>query len=79
MVQIKTFHYEWDLNNWLEENDGKINVADIKLAVSASNTLNFMVIYRTIPDWMQIQTFDNSKHNNEEIRYFDDYDVVLNG
>ena len=79
MVQIKTFHYEWDLNNWLEENDGKINVADIKLAVSASNTKNFMVIYRTNPDWMQVQTFDNFKHKDEEVKYFDDYDVVLNG
>ena len=78
MVQIKTFHYEWDLNNWLEENDGKINVADIKLAVSASNTKNFMVIYRTNPDWMQPPTFDNSKRKGEDVKYFDDYDVVLN-
>ena len=79
MVQIKTFHYEWDLNNWLEENDGKINVADIKLTASASNTLTFMVIYRTNPDWMQLPTFNNFKHKDEDVKYFDDYDVVLNG
>ena len=79
MVQVKIFNYEWDLNDWLEENDDKINVADIKLAVSASNTKNFMVIYRTHPDWMQPQTFNNFKHKDEDVKYFDDYDVVLNG
>ena len=79
MVQVKIFNYEWDLNDWLEENDDKINVADIKLAVSASNTKNFMVIYRTTPDWMQPQTFNNLKHKDEDVKYFDDYDVALNG
>ena len=79
MVQVKIFDHEWDLNDWLEENDDKINVADIKLAVSASNTKSFMIIYRTIPDWMQIQTFDNSKHNDEDTKYFDDYNIALNG
>ena len=78
MVQVKIFDYEWNLNDWLEENDGKINVADIKLAVSASNTRSLMVIYRTIPDWMQPQTFNNLKHEDEDVKYFDDYDVVLN-
>ena len=74
MVQVKIFNHEWDLNDWLEENDDKINVTDIKLAVSASNTLNFMVIYRTTPDWMQIQTFNGLKHKDEDTKYFDDYD-----
>ena len=79
MVQVKIFDHEWDLNDWLEENDDKINVADIKLAVSASNTRSLMVIYRTHPDWMQLPTFNNFKHKDEEVKYFDDYDVVLNG
>ena len=79
MVQVKIFDYEWNLNDWLEENDGKINVADIKLAVSASNTKSLMVIYRTYPDWMQLQTFNGLKHQDEDVKYFDDYDVVLNG
>lgn len=80
MVQVKIFNHEWDLNNWLEENDGQINVADIKLAVSASNTRNLMVIYRTNPDWMQLQTFNGLKHiDDEEVKYFDDYDIALNG
>ncbi len=79
MVQIKIFDYEWSLNNWLEENDYKINVVDIKLAVSASNTKSLMVIYRTTPDWMQLQTFNGLKHKDEDVKYFDDYDVVLNG
>lgn len=77
MVQIKTFHYEWELNNWLEENDDKINIADIKLAVSASSITTFMVIYRTHPDWMQLPTFNNFKHKDEDAKYFDVYDIVL--
>lgn len=76
MVQVKIFYHEWDLNNWLEENDGKINVADIKLAVSASNTRSLMVIYRTDSDLMQLPTFHKIKNENE---YFSDYNIALNG
>lgn len=79
MVQVKIFNHEWDLNDWLEENDDKINVADIKLAVSASNTRNLMVIYRTNPDWMQLQTFNGLKYEDKDVKYFDDYNVVLKG
>lgn len=76
MVQVKIFNHEWDLNNWLEENDGKINVADIKLAVSASNTRNLMVIYRTTSDLMQLPTFHKIENESE---YFSDYNLALNG
>ena len=79
MVQVKIFNHEWDLNNWLEENDGKINVADIKLAVSASNTRSLMVIYRTMLNWVQRPTFNNLKRKDEDVKYFfNDHDVVLN-
>ena len=53
MTQVKVFegNVEKYVNKFLEENDGKINVKDIKYAACANNSYirwSAMIIYETI-------------------------------
>ena len=54
MTQVKFFErknvgsLEVDINKFIEENDGSINIKDIKFILGSYNCYNAMVIYETI-------------------------------
>jgi archaellum component FlaC len=71
MVQIEVCDSEWKVNQALErlQNDG-FNIQDIKFTYH-NYTSKFMIIYD-----------DNSEIKamlEKDVKYLDDYDVVLNG